>query len=132
MSLKARLGLVAPVLAIVVVALIIIKPGSNKSSSNQGSASTATTQSKPTHIYIRNAKPVGGVGDITVNKGESVRLAITSDTAGEVHIHGYDYMKHVAAGRSVRFNFPAKIDGVFEVELHHPNGVQIAKLKVEP
>jgi hypothetical protein len=34
----------------------------------------------------------------------------------------------------VRLSFPADIDGVFEIEVHHPDGTEaeIATLKVNP
>ena len=42
---------------------------------------------------------------------------MTSDVADEIHVHGYDLKKDVPAGGSVRFSFPASIEGVFEIEL---------------
>jgi hypothetical protein len=82
-------------------------------------------------IRISGGKPVGGVADLEFDKGERVRFRVRSDVAEEVHVHGYDIAKDVAAGGSVTFSFDADIDGKFEVELEH-SAVQIASLTVAP
>jgi hypothetical protein len=68
---------------------------------------------------------------IAVSKGDRVRFAVTNDQADEVHVHGYNIEREIAAGGRVSFDFPATIDGVFEVELHH-SGAKIAELRVSP
>ena len=40
-----------------------------------------------------------------------------SDVADEVHVHGYDSARTSRRAASVRFSFPAGIEGVFEIEL---------------
>ena len=119
---------IAAVVVIAVVAFIALKPGDDekKTASNP-------TQSKPQVIQIKvqNGKPVGGIRPITVNKGDEVRFAVTSDVSDEIHVHGYDFMKDVKAGGKVSFDFPAKIDGEFEIELES-RAEQIAKLTVNP
>ena len=72
-----------------------------------------------------------GVAEISVEAGDDVRFQVTSPVADEVHIHGYDVLKEVPAGGTATFNFPADIEGVFEVELHHGEE-QIAELRVNP
>jgi hypothetical protein len=96
-------------------------------------AATTAATPKPTvkTVVVRNAKPAGGVQSITVKQGDTLRFAVQSDVADGIHVHGYDIEKEVEAGGSVSFAFPAKIGGVFEVELEN-RGVQIASLKVEP
>jgi heme/copper-type cytochrome/quinol oxidase subunit 2 len=86
--------------------------------------------SEPT-IVIKNAEPVGGVADLTFDKGDDVRFVVDSDTADEVHVHGYDIGEDVAAGGKVKFDFPADLEGVFEVELES-SATQIAELTVNP
>jgi hypothetical protein len=56
---------------------------------------------------------------------------VRSDTADEIHVHGYDFMKDVTAGGKVVFNFKANIDGGFEIELENRKQ-QIAELTVQP
>jgi hypothetical protein len=137
MSRRARIALLAGVVVIAVVAFVIAQPGGDSGSSDTSkSTDSANTTQKtsppaPVRIVVRGGKPVGGVKKITVNKGDRLRFTVTSDVADEVHVHGYDFMKDVAAGSTVRFDFPAKIDGSFEVELEQ-RAEQIASLRVEP
>lgn len=60
-----------------------------------------------------------------------MRFSVTSDRADEIHVHGYDLKRDIPAGGTVRFDFPARIDGLFVVELEHENQ-PIGALKVEP
>jgi hypothetical protein len=109
------------------------KTTSNSSTSTGPGNSTATTAAPAAgkQIVVRHGKPVGGVQDIDVKKGGQVRFTVMSDVADEVHVHGYDFHKDVAKNGSVSFDFPAKIDGGFVVELEK-RGEQIAALKVQP
>jgi pullulanase/glycogen debranching enzyme len=82
-------------------------------------------------IQVRDGEPVGGVARLEYKRGERIRFAVFSDTADEVHVHGFDLAKEVAANGSVRFDFEADIEGVYEVELEGAH-VQIAELRIEP
>jgi hypothetical protein len=98
-----------------------------------GSTSTATTPPEPAVETVRvvNAQPAGGIKTISYTKGDQIRLKVESDTADEIHVHGYDLKKDVTAGGSVEFDFKATIEGRFEVELENA-GTQIATLQVNP
>jgi plastocyanin len=93
--------------------------------------SSSKTTSGVTHIVVKNQQPVGGIAQIKVNKGDPVKFTVQADKADEIHVHGYNFHKDVPAGGTVSFDFPAKIDGSFIVELEGP-GVQIASLQVNP
>jgi hypothetical protein len=93
---------------------------------NQAPAEPATKR-----IVIVNGKPQGGVQKLEYKKGDRIRFTVTSDVADEIHVHGYDLKKDVPAGGTVRFSFPASIEGVFEVELEGRRE-QIAQLTVNP
>jgi hypothetical protein len=82
-------------------------------------------------ITVKGGEPAGGVQDLEYARGEQVRFQVKSDIAEEVHVHGYDVIKDVAPGKPVSFDFPADIDGVFEVELEGTH-TQIAELRVQP
>jgi heme/copper-type cytochrome/quinol oxidase subunit 2 len=56
---------------------------------------------------------------------------VISDTADEVHVHGYDLKQDVPAGGETQLEFEATIEGRFEVELENA-GTQIANLDVTP
>ena len=82
-------------------------------------------------IVVRDGTPVGGVARLEYESGERVRFMVHSDVADEVHVHGFDIKKDVAANGSVRFGFPADIEGVSEVELEDAH-IKIAELRIEP
>jgi hypothetical protein len=95
-----------------------------------GSGSSAPKKLDAT-VKVVKAMPAGGVQSLDVKKGGTIHLVIQSDTADEIHIHGYDIHKDVPRNGSVTFDFAAKIDGVFVIELEN-HKQQIASLKVEP
>lgn len=126
-----------------IVVLFIVLSGGDGGDTTSGGGVTTTTATGagaaadepaaaaiPT-VVVKNGKPEGGVRDLTFAHGDVISFRVRSDTADEVHVHGYDIGKGVAAGDSVSFEFPADIEGVFEVELENA-GVQIAELTVKP
>jgi len=84
-----------------------------------------------TTIVVKGGQPVGGVQELDYTRGDDVRFDVRSDVADEVHVHGYDLFEDVAPGKVASFDFPAEIDGGFEVELETTH-TQIAGLTVEP
>lgn len=90
----------------------------------------SATGAMPT-IVVRDGEPVGGVEELEFTAGEEIRFKVSSDAAEEIHVHGYDIAEEVPAGGTVEFDFPAEIEGIFEVELEEL-GVQILELRVNP
>jgi len=82
-------------------------------------------------IDVVDGEPKGGVAELEFDKGDEIAFEVTSDTADEVHVHGYDVEAEVPAGGTAKLDFRADLDGVFEVELHH-SGAEIAELTVNP
>jgi hypothetical protein len=121
MSGTRRLLIAGAGIVVVVVAFLIARGGSSDNA-------PATTGNKV--IEVKNAKPVGGVQKLVVKKNGQVTFTVKSDTADEIHVHGYNFMKDVPKGGSVSFDFPAKIDGEFDIELEK-RGEQIASLQVK-
>lgn len=114
-------------LAVIVVAIVllaVLKKGDSSSDTTNSSGKVPT-------IVIKHGKPVGGIRDLTYNKGEQIHFVVDSDVSDEVHMHGYDIMKDVKAGGTVSFDFPASIEGVFEAELEGRKE-QIIELTVNP
>jgi hypothetical protein len=66
---------------------------------------------------------------IDVCKGQEVTLDISSEVAGELHLHGYDEEApevEVEAGGTATFEFTATRAGQFVIELHaHDDGSEI-------
>jgi hypothetical protein len=149
-SRKLSIGLAVAGVAIAVVLFIVLSGGDesdsdsttatarNTTTTTGGTTTTTTTVPKPPRVVFRNGAPVGGVKEIEVDKGNPVRIDVTSDVPAELHVHGYEITKEVAAGKTTRLGFGASIEGVFEVELHLHAGAdagseaQVAELKVTP
>jgi hypothetical protein len=131
--------------ACVFAAIVLAGCGSNDDGSASSTDTTTTTETTTTDttttteaesptvvkITIVDGQPQGGIVRQTVSKDDQVVLVVTSDVADEIHLHGYDISRDVAAGGTVRLPFKATIPGRFEAELES-RGVQIADITVEP
>jgi hypothetical protein len=111
-------------------------PAQTQTGAQTGTTGPAAAKPKPARppieqVVVVGGRARGGVKRLTFDSGERVRFAVKSDVSDEVHVHGYDVSKRVPAGGSVRFGFPARLEGVFEVELEE-RGEQIAELRVTP
>jgi hypothetical protein len=124
-------------LVVAVGAFLLLKNGDDNSSNSKdttaqtGTTNTTTPSPKVTTITIKDGKPVGGVQNIEVNKGDLLEYRVKSDADHEIHMHGYDIAKDVSAGGSVTYKLKANIDGIFEIEIEDL-GEQIAELRVNP
>lgn len=124
---------VGVVLIAIAVALFFVLRDDGDSDSESTTATSASGEPAAETIAFRNGEPVGGIEGIEVTMGKRVRFTVTSDVAGEVHVHGYEIEKAIKAGGSASFEFPADIDGMFEIELHLPDAEpQIGVLIVQP
>ena len=130
-SRTARALIAVAALVAVVVLFVVLAGGDDDGSGNGTTTTKTTTVPAAEEIVVRDGKPVGGVQDLDFKSGDQVRFVVRSDVADEIHVHGYDKAEDVPANGSVRFSFPASIEGVFEVELEG-RGVQIAELRVSP
>jgi hypothetical protein len=117
---RARAGLIVAAIAVIVVAYLLISGGSSDDKS--GGSTTVT---------VVDARPEGGIKKLSFKKGDQVQFKVVSDTADEIHVHGYDLMKDVPKGGSVSFSFKGSIEGRFVVELED-HEQQIAELDVTP
>jgi len=93
MQSRARALVVLGVVAAALALFLVLK-------GNDNSSSTSTTAT-PLVIHIdKDGKPVGGIADMTVNKGGTIHFTVDSAVADEVHLHGYDIPMDVKAGGS--------------------------------
>jgi hypothetical protein len=128
--------LVAALLAALVLAFALTACGDSgdgsgtEASGGSGAAPKSPEPGAPT-IIVRNGEPVGGIKELEFSAGDQIRFNVKSDVAEEIHVHGYDLMQDVPKGGEVSFEFPAEIEGIFEVELEG-QGEQIAELRVNP
>jgi hypothetical protein len=78
---------------------------------------------------------------IRVDKGAAVKLRVSSDAAGSLHLHAYKLEVHVAPGTPAELAFNARATGRFRFEWHADNasaksgdlhGPPLATLEVRP
>jgi heme/copper-type cytochrome/quinol oxidase subunit 2 len=81
-------------------------------------ATPASATGRRIEVEVTGDRVSGDTGRVTVPAGEQVTLAVTSDVADEVHVHGYDLTAEMVPGEPEELTFTATIPGVFEVELH--------------
>ncbi len=141
---KARVLAGIAVVAAAVVLLVVLKDdgggddvagdgarvGAVERGETIGAGGDSAATAIPT-IVVKGGQPVGGVEELSYNEGDRIRFKVKSDVSDEIHVHGYDLMKDVSAGGEVSFDFPAEIEGIFEVELEDRKE-QIAELRVNP
>jgi hypothetical protein len=145
-STTGRIGVLVAVIAAAVILFVVLSGDDDNgeettatvaettATTAAGTATDAGQPAEPPVIIVRNGKPVGGVQELTFERGERVLFAVELDQpAEEVHVHGYE-IEEPATKSPVRVSFTADIDGVFDIEIHsHELGdVEIAKLTVNP
>lgn len=74
---------------------------------------------------------VRGPAQLVVSEGERVTLRVRSDSADELHLHGYDISVPLPAGEEVVLKFVASKAGRFELELHGAH-LELGALEVQP
>ena len=67
------------------------------------------------NVTVTNAKSMSP-SDLTANHNDKITINVTSDTDGEVHLHGYDIHFDTKAGQVVSETFKADKTGDFEIE----------------
>ena len=141
----------AAIAAVIAIVAVIVLAGGGDDSTETTATTTATATPTPdaeataeatetptpeptpemTQIRVRDGEVQGGEAEIEVDRGDTVRFAVTADVADHVHVHGYDKLADVGPGQPARFSFKATIPGIFEVELEEA-GLPIARLRVNP
>lgn len=152
-----RTALIAGAVVVAVLAFLVLRPKDDsrsattttKSAKSTKSKSATTTTSARTaernheavparagaatvRLFVAKGRAVGGVKRIVLTSGDRARIVVsTGDTTSTVHLHGYDIERKLAPGRPVTLAFPAKLEGIFALELHETDA-EIAKVEVRP
>ncbi|SFF78891.1 hypothetical protein [Blastococcus tunisiensis] len=104
-------------------------PSSSSATSPAPSSSapaSASAAGQRIEVTVTGGGVSGDTGRVPVAAGEQVTLVVTSDTADEVHVHGYDLGVPLTPGQPGEITFAATIPGVFEVELHESHTVLLS------
>jgi hypothetical protein len=125
--------------ALVVVPAVLVLTGcagtapaagaGSSSAPTDTSTSGAEAPARRIEVTVSGGTVSGDTGRVPVEQGETLELVITSDTADEVHVHGYDVTARVTPDRPAALTFRADLPGVFEVELHDA-GTRLLSLQV--
>ncbi|MDQ1625053.1 MAG: hypothetical protein QOJ49_551 [Actinomycetota bacterium] len=122
--------------SVLVISLVLLvagcaPSGSTPSSTTSSSGASSTGRVKGTEIVVSvvNGKVSPPTHRVKVSKDTHIRLLVTSDKADEVHVHGYNIERPLAAGKQVSIEFVANQVGLFEIETHK-SGLQLVQLEV--
>lgn len=68
-------------------------------------------------VTVEDGQVVGGPLEIRVDLGSEVEIVVLSDSADEVHVHGYDLLFDVTPDMPLTITFDADVPGIFEIEM---------------
>ena len=136
MSRAQRLTFLGVAAIIAVVAVIVLSGGGDETDKAADATATPTpSTSEATATPTPKPKPpllrAGKEPTLSFDQGDTVRFRVRHGEAEEVHVHGYDIKKDLAANETANVSFEASIPGIFEIELEH-SGTPLGRLKVEP
>jgi FtsP/CotA-like multicopper oxidase with cupredoxin domain len=152
MSRKQRLTFLGIAAVIAVAAIIVLTAGGDADETAQDSANTSAQQTAtpsatpgaeeteesedaPTPTPTPKPQPpllqAGKVTKLRFTEGETVRFRVRHDAPEHIHIHGYDIMRDLTPNKTITVSFPAKITGIFEIELED-SAEEIGELRVDP
>ncbi|MQY08801.1 hypothetical protein ACRB68_69120 [Actinomadura sp. RB68] len=104
-------------------------PAGSSGAPATGTAPAGQTGVTNVEATVTKGKVRTASGRVKVRLGARVRITVTSDTAEEFHLHGYDREMTLAPGKAATLELVADKPGVFEAELHH-SGARVFELQV--
>lgn len=107
-------------------------PASASSPISSGTPTAALSPAPPVRtvtVTVSGGTVTPKPGRVKVGLGEPLSLRVSSDVADEIHVHGYDLRREVAAGGTATLTFAPDLPGIFEVELES-RGLRLLDLQV--
>ncbi|MGH7763123.1 MAG: hypothetical protein ACREOM_01735 [Candidatus Dormibacteraceae bacterium] len=98
-------------LVVAVVLAVFIAVGGYLIYSNQKAGGRRVT----INVTVTGASSMSP-SDLSARQDDTVTINVTSDTTGEVHLHGYDIHFNAVAGQTVSHTFKAVNTGDFDIE----------------
>lgn len=89
-----------------------------------------TTTTQQIDVTVTDGQ-VEGPGRFEHTVGDEVSIRVLSDTADEIHVHGYDVFFEAEAGVPIEVTLIADVPGIFEVELESSHTL-LFELEVTP
>jgi FtsP/CotA-like multicopper oxidase with cupredoxin domain len=105
------------------------------------SAHAAEPAEKPFELAISRGTLPAPQRVVRVDKGDQVRLRLTSDAPGAIHLHGYRLEAKLTPGERAELAFKAYATGRYRIEWHRAgetgetgrhHGPPLATLEVRP
>lgn len=86
---------------------------------------------EPIAIVVKGGKPEQGAQVYKLKRDDAVVVQIVSDTADELHVHGYDLHLKLQPNQPATLKFVARRTGRFTLELHK-SGAALGALEIYP
>jgi len=118
---------VSPPLIVGAVLVLFLAAGGFLVFRNQGGGGGAQRTFDVTVLNASTMTP----DHLTVRAGDTVTINVTSDRAGEVHLHGYDIAFDSKPSRVTSHTFKASQTGDFDIEWES-TGAHLGDLAVNP
>jgi hypothetical protein len=90
-------------------------------------------------LKVERGRVANSMQLIRVKQGDVVRLRWSTDSALDLHLHGYDIEQKIVPGQVSELTFTARATGRFPVEVHtpkrgggHSHGVPLVRIEVYP
>ena len=99
-------------------AAILVAAGCGSEAPAPPATATDTSAATTITVTVRGGKVRTPSRRVTVRRGRTVEIVVTSDAADEFHLHGYDREVELRPGVPGTLRFVADQPGVFEAELH--------------
>lgn len=105
-----------------------------------GSALAQAAATEPVHVlHIARGELPADQRRIVARQGDQVRLRVTSDGRGDLHLHAYRLSASLGPGSTVELAFTARAAGRFPLTWHPagadadaPHAQPLAMLEVQP
>lgn len=97
-------------------------PGSSPTASRTTTASPTTTASavRTITITVQGKKIVPKPSSVSIKKGETLRLVVTTAADDILHAHGFGVEKPLLAGQPTTADLVGAEPGQYEIETHEP------------
>jgi hypothetical protein len=106
-----RAGFVAVIVLVVGALWVFFRPQA------PGNAKRAMTETVFELVFVQG-KLIAGPAVLRVRQGERLTVRVSSDSADELHLHGYDLRARVSPEAAAVLQFTADRTGRFGLELH--------------
>ena len=95
----------------------VSEPTASPNATRAASPTLAPTPAADIFVFSVKQGKVTAPEKFSTIQGREVVIQVTADVSDEIHLHGYNVSKAVAAGQTAELRFAAETAGRFELEL---------------